>query len=400
MAMTTVLFDLRTIFLVGGCTAALGALAFEGLARMYRPAAAAMRRYALALAAIGAGMSLIALRDSGLPEWLGYVGMNCLQSAGIVLTADATLRLFGRVQPAWLLGGQLGGLAVLWAWLGSDPDFATDRVLATSVLHLACSVVCVVAIRRTGSWRQQPYVRTLATFFTGYALIHLLRVVAALIGVPAAAGGVFAPSPAQIGFVLAFALSPIALAMIVQMMLHARISGELHRRATTDELTGLHSRRHFFELSRERLREPHARDTVHHLLMIDLDHFKSVNDRFGHAVGDRALRHAAAVLKKTLKNAGLLGRYGGEEFCALIRSCSDADANRTIDELRRALEAAPMRAGAATIVLTASIGAVPVDDSESLERLLVHADQCVYQAKTEGRNRVVRLGEMMAEPVV
>lgn len=127
---------------------------------------------------------------------------------------------------------------------------------------------------------------------------------------------------------------------------------------------------------------------------------KSVNDRFGHAVGDRALRHAAAVLKKALKNAGLLGRYGGEEFCALIRSCSDADANRTIDELRRALEAAPMRAGAATIVLTASIGAVPVDDSESLERLLVHADQCVYQAKTEGRNRVVRLGEMMAEPVV
>lgn len=98
--------------------------------------------------------------------------------------------------------------------------------------------------------------RTLATFFTGYALIHLLRGIAALMGVHSAAGGVFAPSPAQVGFGLVFALSPIALAMIVQMMLHARISGELHRRATTDELTGLHSRRHFFELSRERLRRP------------------------------------------------------------------------------------------------------------------------------------------------
>lgn len=397
---TTALFDLRTIFLVGGFTAALGAMAFEGLARMYRPAAAAMRRYALALAAIGAGMSLIALRDSGLPAWLGYAGMNWLQSAGIVLTADATLRLFGRVQPGWLLAGQLAGLAALWTWLGSDPDLATERVLTTSALHFVFAAVCVHTIRRAGAWREQPYVRTLATFFTGYALIHLLRVVAALIGVPATAGGVYAPSPAQIGFVLAFALSPIALAMIVQVMLHARISGELHRRATTDELTGLHSRRHFFELSRQRLRERHAAGAVHHLLMIDLDHFKSVNDRFGHAVGDRALRHAAAVLKKALKSAGLLGRYGGEEFCALIRSGSDTDANCTIDELRRALEAAPMRAGTATIVLTASIGAVPVGDGDSLERLLVHADQCVYQAKTGGRNRVVRLGDLMAEPVV
>lgn len=397
---TTVFFDLRTIFLVGGCTAAVGAMAFEGLARMYRPAAAAMRRYALALAAIGFGMSLIALRDLGLPAWLGYIGMNWLQSAGIVLAADATLRLFGREQPGWLLAGQLAGLAALWTWLGSDPASAAERIVATSVLHFAYAALCVHAIRGAVAWREQPYARTLATFFAGYALVHLLRSAASMIGVPASAGSVFAPTPAQIGFVLAFALSPIALAMIVQMMLHARISGELHRRATTDELTGLYSRRHFFELSRARLRGSRAAGSVHHLLMIDLDHFKSVNDRFGHAIGDRALRHAAAVLKKALKNAGLLGRYGGEEFCALIRSGSDDDANRTIDELRRALEAAPMRAGTATIGLTASIGAVKVDDGESLERLLVHADQCVYQAKTGGRNRVVSLSEMMAEPVV
>lgn len=106
------------------------------------------------------------------------------------------------------------------------------------------------------------------------------------------------------------------------------------------------------------------------------------------------------MLKNGLKNSGLLGRYGGEEFCALIRSSTYADAYRTIDELRLALEAAPMRAGRATIVLTASIGAVPVENAESLERVLVHADYCVYRAKTEGRNRVVRSCEMLAEPVV
>ncbi|MCD6671634.1 MAG: GGDEF domain-containing protein [Burkholderiaceae bacterium] len=395
----TALFDLRTVFLVGACTTALGAMAFTGLARMYRPAVAAMRHYALALAFMALGLTSLALRGT-LPDWLSYPGTNLGVSIGIVLTTDATLRLFGRTQPAWSIGLQVGALALLWGGLGSDPDGVAHRVLATSVVQCFWSAACVLAIRRSDGWGRQPYVRTLATFFTGYATVHLLRGVATVFGAPSAAGGVFAPSPAQIGFGLLFALSPIALAMIVQMMLHARISGELHRRATTDELTGLHSRRHFFDLSRERLRGSHADGTVHHLLMIDLDHFKSVNDLYGHAVGDRALRHAAQVLKKALKSAGLLGRYGGEEFCALIRSGSVGDANRTIDELRRALEASPMRAGRSTIVLTASIGVVQVVDAESLERFLVHADHCVYRAKTQGRNRVVRFGEMLAEPVV
>ena len=399
LATMTTLFDLRTIFLVGACTTALGAMAFVGLERMYRPAAGAMRRYALALVAMAFGQTLLALRG-GLPDWLSYFGTNLFVSVGVVLTTDATFRLFGRAQPRRLVGAQLAALALLWAWLGNDPADVADRVIATAVVQFGWVAACVYVIRRSDAYGRQPYVRTLATFFGGYALVHLLRGIAAVLGVTSASGGVFAPSAAQVGFGLLFALSPIALAMIVQMMLHARISGELHRRATTDELTGLHSRRQFFELSRERLRARRAAGAVHHLLMIDLDHFKSVNDRFGHSVGDRALQHAARVLKKAMKGHGLLGRYGGEEFCALIRSGSDADANRTIDELRRALEAAPIRAGTSTIVLTASIGAVPVDDAESLERVMVHADHCVYRAKTEGRNRVVRFGEMLAEPAV
>ncbi len=394
------MFDLRTIFLVGACTTALGAMAFAGLARLYPPAAAAMHRYAMALVCMATGLTLLAARGTIAPDWMSYVGTNWLVSAGVVLMTDATLRLFGSRQPAWSLGAQFAGLALLWAWLGSAPENVAARVLATSVVQCLGIGACVVAIRRSGAYGHQPYVRTLATFFTGYAVVHLLRGAATLLGVHSTAGGVLAPSPPQVGFGLLFALSPVGLAMIVQMMLHARISGELHRRATTDELTGLHSRRRFFELSRERLRGPQTPGTVHHLLMIDLDHFKSVNDRFGHSVGDLALRHAARVLKKALSHSGLLGRYGGEEFCALIRSGSIPDANRTIDALRRALEATPMRAGASTIVLTASIGAVPVADAESLERVLVHADHCVYRAKTEGRNRVVRFGEMLAEPVV
>lgn len=394
----TILFDLRSILLVGACTTALGAVTFIALGRLYRPANAAMHRYALALAMMAFGQALLALRHV-VPDWWSYVAANVFVSAGVVLNADATRRLFGRWQPAWSTPALIAGLAASWIWLGIEPDNLAQRILATSAVHALGAAVAAHAVRCSPDYGRQPYVRTLASFFVGYAVVHLLRGAAVAFDLPAGEG-LFEPHPGQTGFGLVFVLSPIGLAMIVQMMLHARISGELHRRATTDELTGLHSRRHFFELSRELLRRRTDPNAIHHLLMIDLDHFKSVNDRFGHSVGDRALRHAARVLRVALQNTGLLGRYGGEEFCALIGSPSEGHADRTIDQLRRALENAPLHAGRITIRLTASIGVVPVRDADSLERVLVHADHCVYRAKTEGRNRVVRFGEMLAEPVV
>lgn len=394
----TILFDLRSILLVGACTTALGAVTFIALGRLYRPANAAMHRYALALAMMAFGQALLALRHV-VPDWWSYVAANVFVSAGVVLNADATRRLFGRWQPAWSTPALIAGLAASWIWLGIEPDNLAQRILATSAVHALGAAVAAHAVRCSPDYGRQPYVRTLASFFVGYAVVHLLRGAAVAFDLPAGEG-LFEPHPGQTGFGLVFVLSPIGLAMIVQMMLHARISGELHRRATTDELTGLHSRRHFFELSRELLRRRTDPNAIHHLLMIDLDHFKSVNDRFGHSVGDRALRHAARVLRVALQNTGLLGRYGGEEFCALIGSPNEGHADRTIDQLRRALENAPLHAGRITIRLTASIGVVPVRDADSLERVLVHADHCVYRAKTEGRNRVVRFGEMLAEPVV
>ena len=391
-------FDPRTAFLVGACMAALGALTFAALQPMYRADAASLRRYAAAMATTAAGLLLLSMRGL-LPPILAHASANALMSFGIVACVDATMRLFGRTQPTWLFVLQLAGLALLWAWLDNDPQRARLRVVAFSAVHTLWPAAIAWMIARTPQWRRQGYALALRWLFVGYAGAHLARAVTVWLGA-SVSGGALTPGTSQIAFVLIFVVSPIALAQIVQMILHARVSGELHRRATTDELTGLYSRAHFFELARERLRRPHPAGTVHYLLMIDLDHFKSVNDRYGHSVGDRALRHAARVLHGAIRPSGFVGRYGGEEFCALIRSHSDDGGKRIIDGVRKALAAAPLRSGDAVIVLTASIGAVPVGDAESLERVLVHADHCVYRAKAEGRNRVVRLGEILAEPIV
>lgn len=392
------LFDLRSVFLVGACTAALGCATFIALQPMYRRTASPLRRYAVAMAAMAAGLALLSFRGA-TPEWLNHVGTNSLVSIGIVVLADATMRLFDRRQPDWLLAAQIAGMVLLWSWLGDDPEDGTTRMVSMSAVQLTWSGAIACMIARSHAYGRQRYVGALAWTFYAYACAHLLRGAMALADDPAR-GGALVAGTGSLVFVLVFALSPIALALVIQMILHARVSGELLRRATTDELTGLYTRGRFFDLSRERLRKASADDGVHHLLMIDLDHFKSVNDRYGHSVGDRALRHAARVLRDAMSSSGLLARYGGEEFCALIRSPDHDVARRTIDELRTALEAAPLRAGRATIPLTASIGAVPIVDAESLERVLVHADHCVYRAKTEGRNRVVRFGETLAEPVV
>lgn len=391
-------FDPRTIFLVGACTAALGCAVFVALLSMHARAVGALRRHAAAMGVMSVALLLYALRGD-LASPLMHIAPNLLACIGMALCADATLRIFDRRQPQWALLLQMAALAGIWLAIGGEEYGPLSRVLAFSAIHAAYGCGVLAALSATPAWRRQRYVRTLGAAFGVYGAAHLLRGTIALLG-GSPAGGATAPGVAQVLFILLFALMPIVLALVVQTILHGRITGELRLRATTDELTGLHTRGHFFELARDRLSRPPAERNVHHLLMIDLDHFKSVNDRFGHSVGDRALCHAARVLRASIRNCGLVSRYGGEEFCALISTRDDEEARRAIDALRRALENAPLRVGQATIELTASVGAVPIVDADSLERVLVRADDCVYRAKTEGRNRVVCYGETLAEPAV
>lgn len=391
-------FDLRTIFLVAACTAALGSATFVALRPMHPHAAGVLSRHAWAMGTMSVALLLFAIRDAFLTSF-AHLAPNLLACISIALCTDATLRTFGRRPPEGLLGLQLVVLAAVWIAVGEETEDQLARVLAFSGVHAAYGFAVVALLRRTPAWDRERYVPTLGAVFAVYAAAHLLRGTLALLG-GSPAGGATAPGNAQVAFVLLFALMPIVLALVLQTILHGRITGELRMRATTDELTGLYTRGHFFALARKRLTHPEPARPVHHLLMIDLDHFKSVNDRFGHSVGDRALCHAARVLRASVRGTGLLSRYGGEEFCALISSRDVDEARRTIDTLRQALENAPLRVGPTTLSLTASVGAVPIDDADALERVLVHADHCVYRAKTEGRNRVVRYGETLAEPAV
>lgn len=392
-------FDLRTVYLVGSCTTMLALATFVALHRMYSRALPALHAYALAMLCVTIGIGLTSLRSS-LPVWASFVASNALVSVGSVLVFEGTRRLFGSATPQAWLAVPIIATTLLWIWLGGEPAGVRQRVMTMAVLQAAFSTASAIVVMRAAEFGRLRYVRALFGFFVTFGVLNLARTLHTLLDTQVLRDSIFANNPLQLALVVSFALAPITLALLIQMVLHARISSELHRRATTDDLTGLLSRGHFFELVREELQRPSSSGCVRYLLMIDLDHFKSINDLHGHSVGDQALQHAARVLQNTLGSQGLLGRYGGEEFCALVVSAGPAGAEYIVERMRKALEATPLAVGDKQLRLTASIGTVPIAGPDSLERALVQADQCVYRAKTEGRNRVVRFGVVEVEPVV
>ncbi|HRK39879.1 MAG TPA: GGDEF domain-containing protein [Burkholderiaceae bacterium] len=164
----------------------------------------------------------------------------------------------------------------------------------------------------------------------------------------------------------------------------------LAREARTDALTGCANRRHFLHtLAQERDRSArHQLDLC--VLSLDIDHFKRVNDTYGHAAGDEVLKHFVATINSQLRQADLLGRLGGEEFSILLPHTSAPEARLTAERIRAAVEAAPADADGTRIAITVSIGGVQwaVERNEPLDSLLAQADHALYAAKHAGRNRV------------
>lgn len=161
----------------------------------------------------------------------------------------------------------------------------------------------------------------------------------------------------------------------------------LREQATIDSLTGLLNRPTLLAALEQQLAQPQAMV----LLMLDLDHFKRVNDQHGHACGDAALAHFASQLQQQLGPQDHAGRLGGEEFCVLLPGCPPARAQSLAQTLLQTMRAQPLQFDGRQIELTASIGLtlrLPGDDSRSL---LARADMALYQAKHAGRNRTVML---------
>lgn len=167
------------------------------------------------------------------------------------------------------------------------------------------------------------------------------------------------------------------------------VEERLRVEATRDELTGLWNRRHFLERLEVALKSAKRYGDPLCLARCDLDGFKAVNDNFGHAVGDRAIRLVGQVLREELRGEDLAGRYGGDEFCMLFPRSSAAQAQRCLERIRTRLEGESLAVGASICRITATFGiASLMSITESEKDLFAAADRALYQAKGLGGNRV------------
>ena len=166
-----------------------------------------------------------------------------------------------------------------------------------------------------------------------------------------------------------------------------RSMAEAELRASTDELTATFNRRRFAEIATESIASAGDRCA---LLLLDADHFKQINDAYGHAAGDAVLVGLATRLTAGLGPGDCLARWGGEEFAVLLRDvASDSDLVERAERLRRAVDAVPIVHGDLRVELTISVGcALASSGAQTLDALLETADRCLYAAKNEGRNRV------------
>jgi len=188
------------------------------------------------------------------------------------------------------------------------------------------------------------------------------------------------------GFTQALRMVAKALAALVE---HFCFCAQLSRNASHDDLTGLLNRSIFFEFLEAELNKAARTQATFSVMMMDLDHFKAINDRYGHAVGDQVLKHFAELLRSLLRKSDIIGRIGGEEFAVILPDTHCRAAAKLAGEILHGTAARAVIPARDTVVnFTVSIGISTYPDFANVKALMSEADRALYKAKKSGRNRV------------
>jgi diguanylate cyclase (GGDEF)-like protein len=184
-------------------------------------------------------------------------------------------------------------------------------------------------------------------------------------------------------------------AIAIQKM---RLFEQMNILATTDGLTEISNRRYFLTSAEKEFERSIRYMESLSIIMIDIDHFKKVNDTYGHTTGDEVLHETAQICKQSLREVDLIGRYGGEEFIILLPETDAVEAYLVAERLCTLIADHKFNTKSGIIHITASLGVASIEDKGySIKSLLDHSDQALYTAKQEGRNRVKRYKPTMIQ---
>jgi diguanylate cyclase (GGDEF)-like protein len=242
-----------------------------------------------------------------------------------------------------------------------------------------------------------PGLRWFAIFMTLGSAMGMFPQIIALIELPPDAKIVLVDptSAASFSQAMLWACSPSLVYACITSIIYARISRRLSNSANIDMLTGAFSRRYLIENGTQVLdeRRQFLPEGAASLLLIDVDHFKKINDTYGHLVGDAMLQHCVQCIKDSVRASdSIVGRYGGEEFCVLLPKTPLAGASIVAERIRANVLASAYLLNGQVIPMTVSIGVVLQETDATLSSMISIADQRLYKAKQSGRNQVIDWG--------
>jgi diguanylate cyclase (GGDEF)-like protein len=289
------------------------------------------------------------------------------------------------------------------AWIGLDPAAGWLRVgVNSAVLAIVCLAVARDLYRHARDTLRLRWPLPLALPLAFGALGFASRGLRAVLQPASVAAEMTADSALNVGMAFGYVVLMLVFHATLTALLVTRLVAELQHRSRHDTLTGLLNRRAMDEALAAQLQRSLRNGEAFAVMMIDIDHFKSINDRHGHAVGDGALRHLAALLRTAVREVDRVARYGGEEFVVLLPDVSLADAQPLAERLREQVASQGHVQGPLALAFTVSIGVAEWRPGhDDLAQLLSRADAALYRAKQAGRDRVeVSRGEPVREPRV
>jgi diguanylate cyclase (GGDEF)-like protein len=379
------MIDLRTLLLgMAVADLMLAAALWIGASRGLRDG---LSHWAGALVVRASSLALFAWQA---PLQAGTLSVGAaLLALSITLQAAAILAFDKRPLAAWIHTAVIAGVAVPFQLLESDRALAI--VFGGIVFGTLLLVTAAMSAHMHPPAGSRARAFLLASFVTA-GLAFLLRGI----------GAIFVADPLRdfgdpSGFAAATSLATFAAALASTfgfLLLHTeRAESQALRLATIDPLTGAYNRRTFHEIAERELSRARRAGQPLSIIMLDIDHFRAINEKHGHRTGDEVLQRLAEVVRSAMRKEDMLVRFGGEEFLVLLPDVPGPGAVVVAGRIRRTVDAAPIEVNGQQFQLTVSLGvAARLDEGpESLETLLDRADGALALAKERGRNRVVAL---------
>jgi diguanylate cyclase (GGDEF)-like protein len=336
-----------------------------------------------------AGGCILLAVQAFLPAWFVLPLGNGMVMLGIAGCWRAMRQFYGVRDSFWLLVPVLLGTAGIAWFAGPQPDLLariTIASLAWAVMLIGAAWTVLAATRGESALSA----RVLAGIFALLAAFMLLRGFYFLL-LPQAPGTIVDPRSWMNAITPMLAsILPVIGTTGFLLLCSDRIRRQWEIAASTDDLTGLANRRTLAAAGAQRLAQARSAGGFVALAIADIDHFKAINDRFGHDTGDLALRHVAARLREVCGSRHLLARQGGEEFVVVLDAQDPPAALALAERLCDAVRSHPFRHGDTAQTITVSVGVAMLSAQDmQLDDLLRRADAALYTAKRTGRDRVV-----------